>query len=139
MKKLLLSSLLLMVFLGAEAYGKGEVIQVTDNNIHQILSSDNLVIIDFYASWCKPCRMMSPVIEKLARKYKGRVVVCRCDVDDYGDIATEYGVRNIPNIVFSFQGNVVDRSVGLVPKETLIRKIQNTLAVQKQLERFQGK
>ena len=100
MKKLLLSSLLLMVFLGAEAYGKGEVIQVTDNNIHQILSSDNLVIIDFYASWCKPCRMMTPVIEKLARKYKGRDIVCRCDVDDYGDIATEYGVRNIPNIVF---------------------------------------
>lgn len=139
MKRLLLASISLMVLLGAEAYGKGGVMQVTDNNIHQILSSDNLVIIDFYASWCKPCRMMAPVIEKLARKYKGRVIVCRCDVDDYGEMATAYGVRNIPNIVFFFQGNVVDRSVGLVPKETLIRKIQNTLAVQKQLERLQGK
>ncbi|MBQ7269795.1 MAG: thioredoxin [Bacteroidales bacterium] len=96
---------------------------ITNNNIDQVLASDKLVVIDFWASWCGPCRMLSPTVEELAGEYEGKAVIAKCNVDDCEDAAMRFGVRNIPNVVFVKNGQVVDRSVGLVPKQVLADKI----------------
>lgn len=96
---------------------------ITNNNIDQVLASDKLVVIDFWASWCGPCRMLSPTIEELAGEYEGKAVIAKCNVDDCEDAAVRFGVRNIPNVVFVKNGQLVDRSVGLVPKQVLAEKI----------------
>ena len=96
---------------------------ITNNNIDQVLSSDKLVVIDFWASWCGPCRMLSPTIEELAGEFEGKAVIAKCNVDDCEDAAVRFGVRNIPNVVFVKNGQLLDRSVGLVPKQVLAEKI----------------
>jgi thioredoxin 1 len=100
---------------------------ITNNNIDQVLATDQLVVIDFWASWCGPCRMLSPTIEELAGEYAGKAVVAKCNVDDCEDAAVRFGVRNIPNVVFIKNGQVVDRSVGLVPKQALADKINSLI------------
>lgn len=100
---------------------------ITNNNIDQVLATDQLVVIDFWASWCGPCRMLSPTIEELAGEYAGKAVVAKCNVDDCEDAAVRFGVRNIPNVVFIKNGQVVDRSVGLVPKQVLAEKLNSLI------------
>lgn len=96
---------------------------ITNKNIDQVLASDKLVVIDFWASWCGPCRMLSPTIEELAGEFEGKAVIAKCNVDDCEDAAVRFGVRNIPNVVFVKNGQLLDRSVGLVPKQVLAEKI----------------
>lgn len=100
---------------------------ITNNNIDQVLATDQLVVIDFWAAWCGPCRMLSPTIEELAGEYAGKAVVAKCNVDDCEDAAVRFGVRNIPNVVFIKNGQVVDRSVGLVPKQVLADKMNSLM------------
>jgi len=100
---------------------------ITNNNIDQVLATDQLVVIDFWASWCGPCRMLSPTIEELAGEYAGKAVIAKCNVDDCEDAAVRFGVRNIPNVVFIKNGQVVDRSVGLVPKQVLADKMNSLI------------
>lgn len=100
---------------------------ITNNNIDQVLATDQLVVIDFWATWCGPCRMLSPTIEELAGEYAGKAVVAKCNVDDCEDAAVRFGVRNIPNVVFIKNGQVVDRSVGLVPKQVLADKMNSLM------------
>ncbi len=100
---------------------------ITSNNIDQVLASDQLVVIDFWASWCGPCRMLSPIIEELAGDYAGKAVIAKCNVDDCEDAAVRFGVRNIPNVVFVKNGQLVDRSVGLVAKQVLAEKIDSLI------------
>jgi thioredoxin 1 len=88
------------------------------------LRSDKPVIVDFWAEWCGPCRMVGPVIEELANDYDGRAVVGKVNVDQHGDISMKYGVRNIPTILFLKGGEVVDKSVGAVPKNVLVEKLE---------------
>lgn len=96
---------------------------ITSNNIDQVLASDKLVVVDFWATWCGPCRMLAPTIEDLASEYDGKAVIAKCNVDDCEDAAVRFGVRNIPTVVFIKNGQVVDRSVGLVSKQVLADKI----------------
>ena len=96
---------------------------ITSNNIDQVLASDKLVVVDFWAAWCGPCRMLAPTIEDLASEYDGKAVIAKCNVDDCEDAAVRFGVRNIPTVVFIKNGQVVDRSVGLVSKQVLADKI----------------
>lgn len=96
---------------------------ITNNNIDQVLASDKLVVVDFWAAWCGPCRMLAPTIEDLASEYDGKAVIAKCNVDDCEDAAVRFGVRNIPTVVFIKDGQVVDRSVGLVSKQVLAEKI----------------
>ena len=101
---------------------------VTDENYSEVLGSDKPVVLDFWAEWCGPCRMVAPIIEELATEYEGRVVIGKVDVDDNNDVVTEYGIRNIPTILFYKGGVIVDKQIGAAPKSVLIEKINGLLS-----------
>ena len=103
-------------------------LKVTDEKFEeQVLKNEKPVLVDFWAEWCGPCRMVGPVVEELANDYDGRAVVGKVNVDHHGDISMKYGVRNIPTILFLKGGEVVDKSVGAVPKNVLIEKLDALL------------
>ncbi|MDE7123670.1 MAG: thioredoxin [Alistipes sp.] len=100
---------------------------INKDNFQQVISSEQLVVIDFWAEWCGPCRMITPIIEELAAEYEGRAAICKCDVEDNDDITMKYGVRNIPTIIFLKGGEVVDKQVGATSKDALKAKIEKYL------------
>ena len=98
-------------------------LQINSDNFEQVISSDKLVIIDFWATWCGPCRALSPIMDELAEQYKDEVVIAKCDTDENNEIAMQFGVRNIPMLVFMKNGEVVDTRVGLQRKGDLVKMI----------------
>ena len=100
---------------------------ITKENYEEVLASQLPVVIDFWAEWCGPCRMIAPVVDELAAEYEGKVLIGKCDVEDNDEIVARYGVRNIPTIVFLKNGELVDKQVGAVSKEVLKAKIENLL------------
>ena len=101
-------------------------VQITSENFESLKGGSLPLVVDFWATWCGPCRMMAPIIEELANEYDGKVVVGKCDVEECEELAAEFGIRNIPTILFFKDGDVVDKIVGAQPKAKLIEKI-NTL------------
>lgn len=99
-------------------------VKITNENIQSYLDGDLPVVVDLWATWCGPCRMVAPIIAELANEYDGRVVVGKCDVEENDDIAMEYGVRNIPTILFFKGGQLVDKFVGAATKAVLDEKIK---------------
>ena len=99
----------------------------TDENLKQEIESGKPVVVDFWATWCGPCRVIGPIVEDLAKDYEGRVVIGKYDVDEGGDMAAEYGVRNIPTLLFFKDGQLVDRNVGTASREMLAAKIDALL------------
>ena len=93
----------------------------------EVLKSDIPVFVDFYADWCGPCKMMSPVIDKMAEEYAGRIKVGKVNVDENSDLAVKYGIMSIPNMVFFKTGEVVDRVVGAIPKPQMQAKFEKNL------------
>ena len=103
-------------------------LQITDASFDEVvLKSDKLVLVDFWATWCGPCRMLGPVIEELATEYEGRVVVGKVDVDNNQEFAAKYGVRNIPTVLVFKDGEVVGRQVGVAPKKTYTDALDSLL------------
>ncbi|MGF1565613.1 MAG: thioredoxin [Flavobacteriales bacterium] len=103
-------------------------IELTDANFDEIvLGSDKPVMIDFWAEWCGPCRMVGPVVEEIHNDYTGKAVVAKVNVDENPNISMKFGIRNIPTIVFLKNGELVDKSVGAVPKNVLTEKLDNLL------------
>lgn len=102
-------------------------LEITDNNFKEILAEGKPVVIDFWAPWCGPCKMVGPIIEELAGEYEGKVLIGKCDVDENSDVATEYGIRNIPTVLFFKNGELVDKQVGSAPKPTYAAKIEALL------------
>ena len=103
-------------------------VEITDSNFQEtVLNSDKPVLVDFWAAWCGPCRMLGPIIEELHGDYDGKAVVGKVDVDTNQEIAAKYGIRNIPTILFFKDGEVVDKVVGVVPKEQLQEKLNAIL------------
>jgi thioredoxin 1 len=103
-------------------------VEITDNNFDElVIKSDKPVLVDFWAEWCGPCRMIGPVVEELHKEYEGRAVIGKVNVDQNAEAATKFQVRSIPTILFIKNGEVVDRSVGAVPKSTLSSKLDAIL------------
>ena len=100
---------------------------ITKDNFEEISASQLPVVIDFWAEWCGPCRMISPIIDELAGEYEGRAVIGKCDVDNNDDIVGKFMVRNIPTIVFIKGGQVVDKQVGACTQDDLVKKPENWL------------
>ena len=104
-------------------------LELTDSNFEQlVLKSDKPVMVDFWAEWCGPCRMVGPVVEELGKEYDGKAVVGKLNVDENAQVSMKYGIRSIPTILFFKDGQLVDRSVGAVPKAMLAQKLQAQLA-----------
>jgi thioredoxin 1 len=100
-------------------------LELTDSNFDElVLKSDKPVLVDFWAEWCGPCRMVGPVVEELSKDYDGRAVVGKVDVDSNPGISTKYGIRNIPTLLIFKGGEVVDKQVGAVPKSVLAGKLE---------------
>ena len=103
-------------------------VELTDANIEQIaLQADQPVMIDFWAEWCGPCRMVGPIVEEMHGDYEGKAVIAKVNVDENPNISAKFGIRNIPTIIFLKNGEMVDKSVGAVPKNVLTDKMDNLL------------
>ena len=102
-------------------------VTITSENFEDLKNGDKPMVIDFWATWCGPCRMVAPIISRLAAKYEGQIVVGKCDVEDNEDLATTYGIRNIPTILFFKKGMVIDKVVGAKGEAVLDEKFQSLL------------
>ena len=100
-------------------------LEFTEANFEELaMNTDKAVLVDFWAEWCGPCRMVGPHVDELAKEYDGKAVVGKVNVDLHGEIAAQFGVRNIPTIVFLKNGELVDKLVGAVPKDQLAKKLE---------------
>lgn len=102
-------------------------LEVTDNNFKELVNSGKPMILDFWAEWCGPCRMVGPIIDDLAKEYDGRITVGKMDVDNNNDVVAQFGVRNIPTVLFFKDGKVVDKQVGAAQKSAFIGKADELL------------
>ena len=102
-------------------------VNITNENFESLKNGDMPLVVDFWATWCGPCRMVGPIISQLAEEYDGRIVVGTCDVEEADDIAAEMGIRNIPTIMFFKNGQLVDKFVGATTKATLQQKFDALL------------
>ncbi len=103
----------------------GKYIDLTSENFAQ--AKDGIALVDFWAPWCGPCRMLAPVIDELADEFEGKAKICKVNTDEQGDLAAEFGVRSIPTIIFFKDGEVVDQLVGAQSKQVLVDKINSLL------------
>ncbi|MGD9978795.1 MAG: thioredoxin [Bacteroidales bacterium] len=103
-------------------------LQVNDSNFDElVLNSGKPALVDFWAEWCGPCRMIAPYVEQISEEYKDKAVVAKVDVDNCPGIASRYGIRNIPTVLFFKDGKQVDKQVGAVPKSNLLAKLEALL------------
>ncbi len=102
-------------------------VTITAENFESLKNGDKPLVVDFWATWCGPCRAIAPYIEELAKEYDGRIVVGKCDVEENDDIVMEFGVRNVPTILFFKNGAVADRLVGGQSKSAIQKKFEALL------------
>lgn len=104
-----------------------EKIFTSANFEDEVLKSDKPVMVDFYADWCGPCKMMGPIVEELAKEYEGKVVIGKLNIDDNSDVAMKYGVMSIPTVILFKEGQVVRKEVGLQSKKILVTDLNQVL------------
>ena len=100
---------------------------IDQNNFEEIINSKPVALVDLWASWCGPCRMLSPTVDDIAEQYEGRVAVAKCNVDDNDELAANFGVRSIPTLLFFKNGELADKTVGLVSKQEIENILNNVL------------
>lgn len=106
----------------------GKAIELNDANFDSIVNSDKTVLVDFWAEWCGPCKMIGPVVEELAGEYEGKAVIGKLNVDENPQVTARFGVRSIPTLLVFKKGQVVDKQVGAVPKSVLSSKLEAQVA-----------
>lgn len=102
-------------------------VTITSENFESLKNGSQPLVVDFWATWCGPCRMVAPIISELAEKYDGKITVAKCDVEENDELAAEFGIRNIPTILFFKNGEVVDKLVGAVSKQKFEEKFEALL------------
>ena len=105
-----------------------KAIEITDSNFEEIINSDKPVLVDFWAEWCGPCKMIGPVVEELAGDYDGKAVIGKVNVDENPNVSAKFGIRSIPTLLVFKDGEIVDKQVGAVPKGVLSQKLDAQLA-----------
>ena len=106
-----------------------ELISLTDDNFSdEVLSAELPVLVDFWATWCGPCRMIAPIVEELSSEYEGKAKVCKLDVDTAQKTAAEFGIRSIPTLLIFKEGKVADQLIGAVPKQQITEKLDASLS-----------
>ena len=98
-------------------------LEVTDANFEELVNAGKPMVLDFWAEWCGPCRMVSPIIDELATEYEGKVTIGKMDVDNNNDVVAQFGIRNIPTVLFFKDGKLVDKQVGAAQKSAFVAKI----------------
>lgn len=94
-------------------------VKITKDNFKEYVSGGLPLVVDFWATWCGPCRMIAPYVEELAKEYDGKIVVGKCDVEEADEVAMKYGIRNIPTILYFKNGEIVDKTVGGMTKSKI--------------------
>ncbi|MFA0960679.1 thioredoxin [Roseivirga sp. BDSF3-8] len=107
-----------------------KAIEITDANFNDIINTDKPVLVDFWAEWCGPCKMIGPLVEEIAGEYEGKAVVGKVDVDANHEISAKYGIRSIPTLLFFRNGEIVDKQIGAVPKNVLAQKLDAQMSEQ---------
>lgn len=102
-------------------------VKITTDNFEGLKNSELPLVVDFWATWCGPCRMIAPIVEELAKEYDGKINVGKCDVEECDELAAEFGIRNIPTLLFFKDGQIIDRLVGAVNKTKIQEKIDDIL------------
>ncbi len=106
----------------------GKTIELTDATFDAFINSEIPVLVDFWAEWCGPCKMIGPVVEELAKDYEGRASVGKLNVDENPNVTAKYGVRSIPTLLVFKKGQIVDKQIGAVPKSVLSSKLEAQVA-----------
>jgi thioredoxin 1 len=104
-----------------------KAIEITDANFEEIIKSEQPILVDFWAEWCGPCKMIGPLVEELAGDYEGKAIIGKVDVDSNPGVAQAFGIRSIPTLLFFKGGEIVDKQVGAVPKSVLSQKLDAQL------------
>ena len=102
-------------------------LQITDESFRELIAGDKPVVVDFWAEWCGPCRMIGPVIEELAGEYGDKAIIGKINIDENNDVSEEYGIRSIPTILFFKNGQLMDKHIGVAPKNLLEEKLKAIL------------
>lgn len=100
---------------------------ITNTNLEEVLATSQPVLVDFWAAWCGPCKMLSPTVDEIAEEFEGKAVVAKCNVDDADEVAVRYGIRSIPTLLYFKNGEMVKRSVGVVSKAEIAAALESII------------
>lgn len=103
------------------------MVHITDQNYQEIVAKGLPLVLDFSATWCGPCKKVAPIMDEIAEEYEGKVIIGKCDVDECEDLAMQYGIRNVPTVLYVKDGSVVTKQVGAANKSVFVEKLQEIL------------